>query len=108
MIDLHTHTFFSDGVLSPSELVYRAKIAGYKAIAITDHSDESNFEQAIKNILKVKKNLTKAYGIKVFAGCELTYVPPKKESGASPFFQYFQQSDASMLLSFIVFSSCIN
>ncbi|MFC1566960.1 histidinol phosphate phosphatase domain-containing protein [bacterium] len=76
MIDLHTHTFFSDGVLSPSELVYRAKLAGYTAIAITDHADESSFEQAIKNVLKAKKNLTKHYDIKVFAGCELTYVPP--------------------------------
>ncbi|MDR3111818.1 MAG: histidinol phosphate phosphatase domain-containing protein [Elusimicrobiota bacterium] len=76
MIDLHTHTFFSDGVLSPSELVYRAKCNGYKAIAITDHVDYSNMELVIPNIVKVTQILTKSYGIGVLAGAELTYVPP--------------------------------
>jgi len=37
MIDLHTHSLFSDGELIPSELVSRAAAAGYRAIAITDH-----------------------------------------------------------------------
>ena len=42
MIDLHTHTFFSDGGLLPSELARRARIAGYQALAFTDHADVSN------------------------------------------------------------------
>ncbi len=42
MIDLHTHSFFSDGELIPSELIRRAEAIGYKAIAITDHVDSSN------------------------------------------------------------------
>lgn len=37
MIDLHTHSTFSDGSLSPVELVERAQQAGLTAIALTDH-----------------------------------------------------------------------
>jgi len=77
MIDLHTHTFFSDGELLPSELVYRAKDAGYKAIAVTDHCDFSNLDFVIKRMRKITRDLKKQYGISVFAGCELTYVPPR-------------------------------
>ncbi|MEO0250245.1 MAG: PHP domain-containing protein, partial [candidate division WOR-3 bacterium] len=44
MIDLHTHTFFSDGELVPSELAHRAFEKGYKVIGITDHADASNME----------------------------------------------------------------
>lgn len=37
MIDLHLHTTASDGVLSPSELVEKAKETGLEVISITDH-----------------------------------------------------------------------
>jgi len=76
MIDLHTHTFFSDGVLIASELVYRAKVKGYKAIAITDHGDFSNLDFIIPRIKKASKDLSACYGITVLAGIEITYVPP--------------------------------
>ncbi|MDR3113686.1 MAG: histidinol phosphate phosphatase domain-containing protein [Endomicrobium sp.] len=76
MIDLHTHTFFSDGVLSPSELVYRAKFHGYSAIAITDHIDYSNADFVLPRIIKVCKVLTQNYGVLAIPGAELTYVPP--------------------------------
>lgn len=35
--DLHLHTRFSDGTLTPQELVSRSKKAGLSAIAVTDH-----------------------------------------------------------------------
>ncbi|MCG2678200.1 PHP domain-containing protein, partial [bacterium] len=44
MIDLHAHTLFSDGALIPSELIHRAEIKGYRAIALTDHADSSNID----------------------------------------------------------------
>ena len=44
MIDLHTHTLFSDGELIPAELTRRAAVAGYRAIAMTDHADRSNLD----------------------------------------------------------------
>ena len=37
MIDLHTHSAFSDGSLSPEELVAEAKFAKLAGIALTDH-----------------------------------------------------------------------
>jgi histidinol phosphatase-like PHP family hydrolase len=77
MIDLHTHTLFSDGVLLPSELVYRAKFKGYTAIALTDHVDYSNYEFNIPKIVEVAKILQENYDIKVLPGAEITYVPPR-------------------------------
>ncbi len=76
MIDLHTHTLFSDGELLPSELVYRAKVKGYKAIALTDHADFSNLDFLIPRVIKIAKILTSEYEIIVIPGIELTYVPP--------------------------------
>lgn len=37
MIDLHSHTWFSDGLLSPHALLGRAAELGIKQLAITDH-----------------------------------------------------------------------
>ena len=37
IFDLHSHTTFSDGVLSPRELVLRATNNGVDVLAITDH-----------------------------------------------------------------------
>ena len=37
MIDLHTHSTFSDGSLTPEELVAEGVNAGLKAMALTDH-----------------------------------------------------------------------
>ena len=36
MIDLHLHTYYSDGTFSPTEVVQRAVDAGLSAISITD------------------------------------------------------------------------
>ena len=77
MIDLHTHTLFSDGVLIPSELVYRAKVKGYTTIALTDHGDFSTFDFVIPRIKRITAELSSSYGIKVIPGIEITYVPPK-------------------------------
>jgi predicted metal-dependent phosphoesterase TrpH len=44
MYDFHTHTFLSDGVLSPIELIRRALVRGYKAIGVTDHVGVGNLE----------------------------------------------------------------
>jgi len=76
MIDLHTHSFFSDGSLVPSELVFRAKSKGYEAIAITDHIDMSNLDFVIPRIVKISSILTSQYKMEVIPGAELTYVPP--------------------------------
>ncbi len=76
MIDLHTHSLFSDGELIPAELTRRAAHAGYRAIAITDHGDRSMFDLIIPRISKVAGELGRAWGLTVLAGIELTHIPP--------------------------------
>jgi len=75
-IDLHSHTIFSDGDLTPSELVRRAMELGHTAIAITDHVDVTNIDHVVPNIVKAAE-LSSDY-ITVVPGVELTYVPPSK------------------------------
>ncbi|MBN2655347.1 MAG: histidinol phosphate phosphatase domain-containing protein [Nitrospirae bacterium] len=76
MIDLHTHTIFSDGELIPSELIRRASANGYRALAITDHMDQSNLDFALPRILKALEKMKKHLPMPVIAGAELTHVPP--------------------------------
>jgi histidinol phosphatase-like PHP family hydrolase len=77
LIDLHTHTIFSDGELIPSELVRRAVVHGYTAIAITDHADYTNLEHVLEAAKKAKY-LENEWDIRVLPGVELTHVPPRK------------------------------
>jgi len=76
MIDLHTHTTFSDGELIPAELIRRAKVAGYKAMAITDHADASNIALILENLRRLTLNYGHFFDMEVLAGVELTHVPP--------------------------------
>ena len=77
MIDLHTHSIFSDGELIPAELVQRAEHIGYSAIAITDHADISNLEWIIPKINEFCKWCHDLYKVRVLPGIELTHIPPK-------------------------------
>lgn len=78
MIDLHTHSVLSDGVLLPAELARRAYVAGYKALAITDHVDSGNLALVLAQLIKVSKDLNKYMKIKVLPGVEITHVPPQQ------------------------------
>jgi histidinol phosphatase-like PHP family hydrolase len=77
MIDLHTHSFFSDGELIPSELIRRAEAIGYKAIAITDHVDSSNIDLVIPKIVSALKKLKGFISIGALPGAEITHAPPQ-------------------------------
>jgi histidinol phosphatase-like PHP family hydrolase len=76
MIDLHTHTIFSDGELIPFELVRRAEAAGYSAIALTDHMDASNIDLIIPRLVRAVEKLQPHVGIDVLPGAEITHAPP--------------------------------
>lgn len=76
MIDLHTHTLFSDGVLIPSELARRAEYAGVRAIGMTDHGDLSNIDFIIPRLIAVADALNRVMSITVIPGIEITHVPP--------------------------------
>jgi predicted metal-dependent phosphoesterase TrpH len=47
VIDLHTHTNFSDGTDTPTELVNKALASGITTLAITDHDSISGWDEAI-------------------------------------------------------------
>ena len=77
MIDLHTHTLFSDGELLPAELVRRAEIIGYQAVALTDHADSSNLDWIIPRIVQACEDLNAHWKIRAIPGIELTHLPPE-------------------------------
>jgi len=77
MIDLHTHSLFSDGELLPSELVRRLEAMGYSCVAITDHVDSSNLDFVTPRLVKVARDLNQRQSVKVIPGVEITHVPPE-------------------------------
>ncbi len=64
MIDLHTHSTASDGILTPKELVKAASQAGIVALALTDHDTVDGIESAL--------HAARAGGPRLYAGVELT------------------------------------
>ncbi|MDX1776978.1 MAG: histidinol phosphate phosphatase domain-containing protein [Desulfobulbales bacterium] len=77
MIDLHTHTIFSDGELIPAEHLRRVESLDYEAVAITDHADSSNLDFIIPRIVKAAEDLNRFSRTKLIAGIELTHIPPQ-------------------------------
>ena len=77
-IDLHTHTFFSDGELLPSELLRRAQVKGYAAIGISDHGDASNLEEIFARLYKFLDEQGNDFPMVVIPSVELTHVPPMR------------------------------
>ena len=63
-IDLHTHSYFSDGELSPEELIKKAKDSNVSILAITDH----NFLTDIKTL----KEEAKKDGMVLIDGIEIS------------------------------------
>lgn len=76
MIDLHTHTFFSDGALVPAEHLRRVETLGYRAVAITDHADSSNMDFIIPRMIQAARDLNPLSNTRLLPGIELTHVPP--------------------------------
>lgn len=64
MIDLHLHTYYSDGTMSPEELVRYAKESGAETIAITDHDGMRGLAEGI--------GAGKRLGVHVIPGIELS------------------------------------
>lgn len=46
--DLHTHSYYSDGEFSPTQLVNKAKKLGIKCLALADHNSVNGVEEAIR------------------------------------------------------------
>ena len=75
-VDLHTHSFFSDGVLLPSEMLRRVEVLGYGALAITDHADGSNLDSLIAQLTRFCRQDSHGFAVTLIPGVELTHVPP--------------------------------
>ena len=77
-IDLHTHSFYSDGALLPSEMLRRVQVLGYAALAITDHADVSNLEELAAQLLRFQREGSRGFEVSFIPGVELTHVPPEQ------------------------------
>src|SRR3990172_5098786 len=74
--DFHAHTFLSDGDLSPAEMIRRAVVRGYRAIALTDHVGAGTLEATLAAIVRECELVREHWEILALPGVELTHVPP--------------------------------
>jgi predicted metal-dependent phosphoesterase TrpH len=63
-VDLHSHTLFSDGSLTPAELVRLARTNGVRALSVTDHDHVGGIDEALE--------AGDAVGIEIIPGIELS------------------------------------
>lgn len=70
MIDLHSHSNISDGLLTPSELVEHAVNNGVRVLALTDHDDLGGLAEARQAAVK--------HGIKLINGVEISVTWKKR------------------------------
>ncbi len=63
-IDLHTHSTFSDGTLSPASLVKKARMKGITVLSLTDHDTIDGMGEFMK--------ACRSCGIKCLTGVELS------------------------------------
>lgn len=67
MIDLHTHTNYSDGVYSPEDLIRMASKSGLRILAITDHDTVRAYDSDIVTFAK-------GLGVKLVPGIEFSTI----------------------------------
>jgi len=73
--DLHAHTFYSDGALTPTELVARAAANGVQVLALTDHDVTDGVPEAQTAALQA--------GITLVPGVEISVTWPGNRSCVS-------------------------
>lgn len=83
LYDFHSHTFHSDGVLSPIELIRRAIVRGYCALGITDHVGVGSLKRLIKEVSEDCRLARLHWDILAMPGVELTHLPPAAIDGAA-------------------------
>lgn len=71
IIDLHTHTIYSDGTYTPTELIKYAVTKNIKALAITDHDTVDGINEALE--------YSKQFKIEIISGIEISAEYEKKE-----------------------------
>ena len=110
--DLHTHSVFSDGTLSPTEIVNLAADIGLSAVALCDHNTVDGVPEFLQ--AAATKNIEAVAGVEFsvdYNGTELhllaLYVPIDKLSEVNALMQDVtdrkEQSNME-LISFLVYS----
>jgi hypothetical protein len=64
--DLHNHSYYSDGVLSPSEVVRLGHEAGCDLFSLTDHDTTDGLDEAVKAAAELPMNLVTGVEISAF------------------------------------------
>ena len=73
--DFHTHTFLSDGVLAPIELIRRAIVNQYTTLGISDHAGIGTMERVIAEVALDCRLARERWKFLALPGIELTHVP---------------------------------
>ena len=91
-IDLHLHTYYSDGIYSPAEIVRKAYDAGLSIIALTDHDSVNGIKEAIE--------YGRELGIEVISGMEISTDLDDKEIHLLAYFIDIENEELQKYLSF--------
>jgi histidinol phosphatase-like PHP family hydrolase len=81
--DFHTHTFYSDGALSPMEQARRAVVNGYGVLGLTDHTGVGGVEQLLRALRADREVIEQHWPLQVIVGVELTHVPAEALADAA-------------------------
>jgi len=65
IVDLHTHSYYSDGVLSPKDIVMNAVNVGCNFLSLTDHDSIEGLNEA--SICSKDLNLNFIQGVEISA-----------------------------------------
>ncbi len=90
--DLHLHTAYSDGALSPRELVDKARAAGITTISITDHDNVGALDDATEYGGKI--------GVEVISGVELSVAMGEKDVHVLAYFVDYKNKNFLDYLTF--------
>jgi len=85
VFDFHTHTFYSDGVLSPMEQARRAAMNGYAVLGMTDHTGVGGVPRLLDELRRDREIIERHWPLKVIIGVELTHVPAEAIGEAARF-----------------------
>jgi hypothetical protein len=89
--DLHIHTFFSDGLQSPMDVIVGAKKAGLNVISVTDH-DNMNGTETVKKLCE-ENNIIAVDGIEISAyqGVKVHILGYNVDSTHPAFIEFYQR-----------------
>jgi len=89
--DLHSHSYYSDGILSPKDVVMRAKEKGVENLALTDHNSLEGIKEALEEGEKIGVNVVPGVEIKFRGGEILGYYINIENSQLKSFLRSFQK-----------------